>query len=210
VGIALPCGILPIENLAWANKPIRTMDDFKGLKFRTSGWWGEILSNAGASVVMLPGGEVYEALQRRVIDAGEFSIPSMDKDLAFYEIAKYVLGPGVHQITTMLEIVVNEKSWKSLPPDLQAIVKAASQATTLNMLTDLINADMAAVEFLKGKGVQFFHLDPEVQKALKKQAYALIDEKAEKDAFTKEVWESQKKFMAAYNAYRNFTEVQTD
>ena len=44
VGVALPCGILPIENLAWANKPIRTMDDFKGLKFRTSGWWGEILS----------------------------------------------------------------------------------------------------------------------------------------------------------------------
>ncbi len=210
VGIALPCGILPIENLAWANKPIKTMEDFKGLKFRTSGWWGEILSKAGASVVMLPAGEVYESLQRKVIDAGEFSIPSMDKDLAFYEIAKYVLGPGVHQITTMLEIVINEKYWKALPPDLQEVVKAASQATTLNMLTNLINSDMAALEFLKGKGVEFFRLTPDVQKALQKQAYELIDQKAEKDAFTKEVWESQKAFMKAYNSYHKFTEVQTD
>lgn len=210
IGIALPCGILPIENLAWANKPIKSMEDFKGLKFRTSGWWGEILSKAGASVVMLPGGEVYEALQRKVIDAGEFSIPSMDKDLAFYEIAKYVLGPGVHQITTMLEIVINEKYWKNLPPDLQEIVKVASKATTLNMLTKLISSDMAAVEFLKGKGVKFFHLDPAVQKELKKQAFALIDQKAEKDAFTKEVWTSQKAFMEAYNSYEKFTAVQTD
>ena len=70
---------------------------------------------------------MYEALQRNVIDAGEFSIPSMDKDLAFYEIAKYVLGPGVHQITTMLEIVVNDKSWKSLPPDLQEIVRSRAR-----------------------------------------------------------------------------------
>jgi TRAP-type mannitol/chloroaromatic compound transport system substrate-binding protein len=149
LGFAAPCGMLPSENLAWSNKPIRSLEDFKGLKFRTSGFWGEILSEAGASVMMLPAGEIYEALQRNVLDAGEFSIPSMDKDLAFHEIAKYLLVPGIHQPSTFLDITVNKKSWAKLPEDLKAIVKIAAQATTLEMVTLAIHDDIHALNFFE-------------------------------------------------------------
>ncbi len=201
-GFVAPCGIIPPEDLAWSNKPIKSMDDFKGLKFRTSGYWGEILTEAGSSVVMLPAGQIYEALQRNVIDAGEFSIPSMDKTLAFHEIAKYLLVPGIHQPSTILDILVNKKSWEKLPADLQDIVKGAAQMTTMRMLTNSIAKDMEALNFFKQKGVTINYLDPKIQKELYAKAVALMDQKAAKDPFFSKVWESQKKFRKDYNMYK--------
>lgn len=202
LGYAAPCGMLPSENLAWSNKPIRSLEDFKGLKFRTSGFWGEILSEAGASVMMLPAGEIYEALQRNVLDAGEFSIPSMDKDLAFHEIAEYLLVPGIHQPSTFLDITINKKSWEKLPDDLKAIVKNAAQATTLKMVTRAIFEDIQALEFFKEKGVKIEYLDPEIQKELKKKADTLLDQKAAQDPFFAKVLQSQRDFRKGYSDYR--------
>lgn len=202
LGFAAPCGMLPSENLAWSNKPIRSLDDFKGLKFRTSGFWGEILSEAGASVMMLPAGEIYEALQRKVLDAGEFSIPSMDKDLAFHEIAKYLLVPGIHQPSTFLDITVNKKSWAELPEDLQAIVRFAAQATTLEMVTLAIHDDIEALAFFKEKGVQIEYLDPAIQKDLAEKARVLLDKKAAQDPFFAKVLASQRAFRKGYDNYR--------
>ncbi len=201
-GYVAPCGIIPSEDLAWSNKPITTMEDFKGLKFRTSGYWGEILSAAGASVMMLPAGEVYEALQRNVLDAGEFSIPSIDKDLAFYEIADYLLLPGIHQTSTFLDIKINKRSWNKLSEDLKEIVRVASEASTMRLLTRCISRDVPALEFFKEKGVKIQYLDPKIQKELSIKAEALMAAKAAKDPFFKQVWESQKKFRTEYASYK--------
>lgn len=201
LGYATVCGILPSENLAWSNKPIRSMADFKGLKFRTSGFWGEILTEAGAAVVMLPAGEIYEALQRNVIDAGEFSIPSMDKDLAFHETAKYLLVPGIHQPSTLLDITINDGSWQALPEDLKAIVKTAAQATTLKVVTRCINDDIHALAFFKDKGIQIEYLDPTIQKDLLVKANALLDKKAADDPFFAKVLASQRNFRVGYDTY---------
>jgi TRAP-type mannitol/chloroaromatic compound transport system substrate-binding protein len=203
LGYAAPCGIIPSEDLAWSNKPIEKMEDFKGLKFRTSGFWGEILSQAGASVMMLPAGEVYEALQRNVIDAGEFSTPSMDKDLAFYEIAKYLLVPGIHQTSTIIDITINKRSWNKLTPDLQEIVKAAARSTTMRMLTRMISKDMAALKYFKEKGVDIRYLNPEIQKELALKAQQLMEKKAAKDPFFAKVWKSQEAFRKDYQNYKN-------
>lgn len=207
-GFVAPCGIIPPEILAWSNKPIKSIEDFKGLKFRTSGYWGEILSQAGASVVMLPAGQIYEALQRKVIDAAEFSIPSMDKTLAFHEIAEYLLVPGIHQPSTILDIMISQKAWKALPVDLQEIVKGAAQVTTLRMLTNSILKDADAFEFFKAQGITINYLDPAIQKELYAKTLALMDEKAAKDTFIAKVWESQKQFRKHYDNYVGYSTLQ--
>ena len=201
-GFAAPCGIIPSEDLAWSNKPIKSMEDFKGLKFRTSGYWGEILTDAGAAVMMLPAGEIYEALQRKVLDAGEFSIPSMDKTLSFHEIAKYLLVPGIHQPSTILDCIVNKKSWNKLPDDLKAIVQGAAQLTTLRMLTNSIHKDVSALEFFEKKGINIIYLDPEIQKNLYAKALNLMEKKAAKDPMFAKVWKSQRAFRKGFNGYK--------
>ncbi|PIP47166.1 MAG: ABC transporter substrate-binding protein [Deltaproteobacteria bacterium CG23_combo_of_CG06-09_8_20_14_all_51_20] len=201
-GFAAPCGILPAKDLAWSNKPIKSMEDFKGLKFRTSGYWGEILTEAGASVMMLPAGEIYEALQRNVLDAAEFSIPSMDKTLSFHEATKYLLVPGIHQPSTTLDCIINKKSWDKLPDDLKNIVKNAAEVTTMRMLTNSINKDISAIEFFKEKGINVIYLEPGIQKALHAKSVALMGKKAAADPFFAKVWKSQLNFRKGYNSYK--------
>ena len=63
------------EPQGWFRKPIKTVKDFKGIKFRAGGMAAEVFKALGMTVVILPGGEIVPALQRGVIDAGEFSEP---------------------------------------------------------------------------------------------------------------------------------------
>src|SRR5690606_32923006 len=119
--IAMPMGFNTTEFLAWSHVPLRETEDFVGLKYRTTGWWGEILRRMGVSVTTLPGGEVYPALERRVLDATEFASPAADRDLGFYEVTQYFTGPGMHQPTSALELTINRDAWNRLPDDLKAI-----------------------------------------------------------------------------------------
>lgn len=200
-GFVGPGGILPPEDFAWAHKPLRTLDDFKGLKFRTVGFWGEILQRLGASVVTLPGAEVYPSLQRKVLDAAEYSNPNIDYDLGFHEIAKYLHVPGLHQPSSILEIIVNKKSWDALTPDLQSIVRTSAESTTLWLLQASIWRDSIALEKFKAYGTEIIYVDPKIQAEIKRLADALYDEKAAKDPFFAKVLKSQRDFRAKYDAY---------
>jgi TRAP-type mannitol/chloroaromatic compound transport system substrate-binding protein len=126
----------------------------------------------------------------------------MDRTLAFHEISKYLLVPGIHQPSTILDILVSKKSWEALPKDLQEIVRGAAQMTTMRMLTNSITKDIAALQFFKEKGITINYLDPKIQKELYAKGVALMDQKAAKDPFFAKVWESQKKFRKDYNIYK--------
>lgn len=201
-GYVAPLGILPPEDFAWAHKPLRTLEDFKRLKFRTVGFWGEILTELGASVVTLPGSEVYPALQRKVLDAGEFSLPNIDYDLGFHEIVKYLHVPGIHQPSSILELIVNKSSWNALPSDLQAIIKYAAQAATLRGLVRGIWLDGPALEKFKEYGTEIIYIDPKVQQELKKKAEELYTRKTAEDPFFAKVLESQRKWAKTYETYK--------
>src|SRR5262245_19295580 len=89
---AVVSGIGPTEIFAHSHKPIRTADDLKGMKFRTTGAWAAILKDYfGASPTVLPAGEIYTALERRVIDGTEYITPSINLATGLHNIAKYVV-----------------------------------------------------------------------------------------------------------------------
>ena len=88
------CGTIPPEAAGWFRNPINSVDDLKGLKFRAAGVGGEILSEFGMSVTMLPGGELYQALETGVLDATEFSMPTVDEQLGFFQVAKHYYLPA--------------------------------------------------------------------------------------------------------------------
>jgi TRAP-type mannitol/chloroaromatic compound transport system substrate-binding protein len=155
----------------------------------------------GASVTTLAGSEVYPSLERKVIDAAEYSLPNIDYDLGFHEIAKYMHVPGVHQPSSILELIVSKKSWEALPKDLQELVKAVAAETTLMSLMHGIKLDTEAVEKFKQHGTEFVSIPPETQKEIKKRAEALYDKKAASDPFFKKVIESQRAWLAKYEPY---------
>ena len=200
-----PLGFTGPETLAWANKKIEKMDDWKGLKYRGAGWWAEVLRNNGVSVTTLPPGELYQALERGVVDALEFSTPNDDRNLGYFEIAKYNTGPGMHQPHTVYYLGIGKSSWDALPDDLKALVEITARATTLWSYTRDLQKSMEANDYFKSKGVTQVKVDEESQLKLQADIFALLDKKAkEQGGLFAETWDSIKAYRKRFLEFEGF------
>ena len=196
--ISFPCGIRPPEAFAHSHKPIRTLDDFKGLKMRTVGAWAQILPGLGASVVSLPGGEVYQALERKVIDATEWATPGENVISGFHEIAKYVIVPGAHQPSAPFEITINKGKWDALSDELKAVLEEAAELTTFQSWVRIGRLDMGAMEKFRKTGNEIIFLSPETQKRAHELGKAWAAKIAQDNAWFKKVYDSQNTFEAEW------------
>lgn len=203
-GFVGACGLNTAEDFLWAHKPIGSLADFKGLKIRTVGYWGEIATKLGARVVTLPGGEVYSALEKKIIDAAEFANPQANFVMGFQEVCKYVHVPGIHQPTSMLELIVNKKSWDKLPDDLKGIVKEAAKAVTLEGWAHCIMEDAKAIKKYQENGNVIVKLSKQLMSEIKTYADELYKEKAAKDAFFAKVFNSQQAVRGEYAFWASF------
>ena len=192
--ISFPCGIRPPEAFAHSHKPIRTLDDFKGLKMRTVGAWAQILPGLGASVVSLPGGEVYQALERKVIDATEWATPGENVISGFHEIAKYIIVPGSHQPSAPFEITINKKKWDALSDELKSVLEEAAELTTYQSWVRIGRLDMGALEEFRKTGNEIIYLSPETQKRAHELGKAWAAKIAQDNAWFKKVYDSQNAF----------------
>jgi TRAP-type mannitol/chloroaromatic compound transport system substrate-binding protein len=129
--VAFPHGVSPPESGIRSNKPINSLNDFKGLKIRMSGKpQGMLLKDLQASHSVLSGSELYQALEKGVIDATEWATPAGDWDMGLQEVTRYWLIPaGWHQPASTYNVMINKKSWEELPDHLKRIIKIAAEAT---------------------------------------------------------------------------------
>jgi len=194
-------GPIAMEDFMWSKKPLRKIEDFKGLKMRMMPLMGDVLSKNGMSVVFMPGGEIMPNLQRGVITAAEYSIPAFDKTLGIWEICKYVMLPGIHQPASATELLVNKKAYMALPDDLKAILGAAIGKMRLDNWLWMESKNVEAVEFFKEKGIETVVMDPETIKTMVKWAEEYLDEMSAKDEFFAKVWNSQKAFSKKWYPY---------
>lgn len=198
VGVSI-AQITRAEMFGFSNKPLNTLDDFKGLKFRTAGDWGEILTDYfGASVIFLPGGEIYEAFQRGVIDGFEYGSPSLNWPLGFHEIAKYGVFPGIHAPAVIAPYVVNTDAWAELPDDLRSIAEEEWLAEAIRFYCESAVEDMEVVQRYKDYGLEFLYVPEEVQKEVVAASQDFYGKKAAEDAFFARVWGSVSEFMESW------------
>jgi TRAP-type mannitol/chloroaromatic compound transport system substrate-binding protein len=187
-------GPISMESFMWSKKPLRKIEDFKGLKLRMMPLMGDVLAKHGFSTVFMPGGEIMPNLQRGVITAAEYSIPAFDKTLGIWEVCKYVMIPGIHQPATATELLVNKQAWADLPDDLKLIVEAVIGKFRLDNYLWMENKNLDAIDFFKEKGIEFITMDPETVATFTKWAFDYMDELAAKDEFFAKVWHSQQAF----------------
>lgn len=179
--VYLPHGVIPPESGLRGNKPIRSLEDFKGLKVRMSGAiQGMVLKDIGASQVMLAGGEVYQALEKGVIDGGEFSGPGIDWGMSFQEVTTYWAAPGWHQPGTVLGVMINKKEWDRLSTEVQETLKNIAMANFLWSSTYWENSNIGGTKKWMDKGVKVTKLSSEeitkLQKLRNKHLEALSKE----------------------------------
>lgn len=196
-----PGGITHAETMAWSHRPLRRLEDFRGLRYRAPGYWGEILRGLGVAVVTIPAAELYTSMERRVIDATEFSTPYADRSLRFHEVARYFNVPGMHQPTCFFELLINRTAWDRLPADLKIIVEEAAKATTLWALTHDLHQSMEAIDFFRRRGNQQVTLEPQAQWEIYRASMEFLRRQAEANAFFREVFDSAFRYHQRVAAY---------
>ena len=103
------------ETSGWFRNEITSLNQLKGLKMRFFGLGAQVMTKLGVSTQLLAGADIYPALERGVIDATEFSMPDIDIDLGFYQVAKNNYYPGWHQQVSVSELLMNKAAWEALP-----------------------------------------------------------------------------------------------
>ena len=193
---------MPAQPLGWFKEQIKKSSQMKGLKYRTVGLAADVLGEMGMSVVQLPGGEIQPAMKSGLIDAAEFNNPTSDSDFGMQDVSKHYHLASFHQSQEAFEITFNKKKFDGLAPELQKILEYASEAensnffwhNTLRYADDLVK--------LKNKlGVNVYRTPDSVMADQLKAWDVITDKFSKKDAFFKEVVESQKVYAKKVMAY---------
>lgn len=109
------------DQFLFSKKPVRKLEDFKGLKMRVhSVSIAQLAAGLGGEPLTIAFAEVYTALERGTLDAG-FTAASPGYSQKWYEVTKYLVGPLTQVV--QLPIIINKNVWKKLPPDLQQILQ---------------------------------------------------------------------------------------
>ena len=182
------------QGLGWFKKPINSLKDLKGMKYRIYGIGAETYGRLGVAVVTLPGGEIVAAMERGVIQGAEWINCLEDKKLGLHKVAKYYYTPGMHEPVTGAQLVFNKDVWAKMPADLQETVKVASVYATMqrNFAFNRETAD-ACQELLK-EGVQIRRTPDDILKNFLDTWEKIQAEYVAKDAFYAKVIASQKKY----------------
>jgi TRAP-type mannitol/chloroaromatic compound transport system substrate-binding protein len=197
------CGLIGPEAAGWFRNEIKSVADLKGLKIRFAGLGGQVIQKAGASVTLLPGGEIFQALEKGAIDATEFSMPAIDEKLGFDKIVKFNYYPGWHQTFTSFHLVVNKGVWDKLSAPAQALLELGCTAGVTRNLAKGEAIQGAVIANFKTKGVNARQLPLDLLRELEKLTVQVMEEQSAKDPLFRKVYKSQKAFLATYRVWKS-------
>jgi TRAP-type mannitol/chloroaromatic compound transport system substrate-binding protein len=198
--VPFPGGNTGVQMGGWFNVEIDSLEDFQGLQMRIPGLGGEVFERAGGTAVAMPGGDMFTALQTGAIDATEWVGPYNDLAFGLHEIAEYYYYPGWQEPGPVMETLINDEAWASLPPDLQAIVRAATRAMNEDMLAEYTSRNQRALRDLVDEhGVKLRRFPPDVLQRLRTIADEVVAEMGTRSPMAERIY-------ASYSAYKENVE----
>ncbi|SFH54379.1 TRAP transporter substrate-binding protein [Modicisalibacter xianhensis] len=186
----LPCFISPQETGGWYNKEINKPEDFEGLSMRISGLGAKVLNKLGASTQLVPGSEIYLALERGRVDATEFSVPQVDAAMGFDEVAEYYYFPGWHQSASWFSLLINQQVWDEYSDERKAQFETACRATLQWAMAEAPPEQVRTIHQLEEKGVKVRRFPDEVISALQDAWVEVRQEEMQNNPDFKEAYES--------------------
>jgi TRAP-type mannitol/chloroaromatic compound transport system substrate-binding protein len=197
------CSLDAPEASGWFREEITSVDDLKGLKMRFLGLGALTMEKLGVSTQLLAPADVYPALERGVIDGTELSVPAVDLNLGFYEIAKHYYFPGWHQPATLVDLMINLPRWQELSDTHRAQIEVACRASIVDNLALAESLQFKALQELQAKGVQLHRWPPEMLAAFETAWHEVAAEQAAADADFKRAWDSLQAFRADYKIWND-------
>ncbi len=185
-------GPMPTQPLGWFKKPVEKAEDLAGLKYRTVGLSADLFKEMGAAVTILGGGEIVPAMDRGLLEAAEFNNPSSDRVLGFPDVSKDYMLQSYHQSAECFEIMFNKAKYDALAPDLQAILKYATESASADMSWKAMDRYSKDLEAMKAESGVKVHRTPDAVLQAQLAAWDKVITAQSQEPFFAKVVESQK------------------
>jgi TRAP-type mannitol/chloroaromatic compound transport system substrate-binding protein len=208
--VNFPMGNTGAQMGGWFRREIKSLADFKGTKFRVGGFGGRIVERIGGVPQNIPGGEIYQALEKGTIDAAEWVGPYDDLKLGFVKVAPNYAYPGWWEGGPSLELHVNTKAYDSLSPEYKAIIECASTYAHVDMQAKYDGKNAQALKTLVSQGAKLFPFPADMMDAAFKTSMDYYSELSAKNANWKRVYDDYSTFRRDSNLWFRFTEANFD
>jgi len=208
--ISFPGGNTGSQMGGWYRKEIKSVKDIKGMKMRIGGFAGKILERMGGVPQNIPGGEIYQSLEKGTIDAAEWVGPYDDQKLGFNKVAPFYYYPGWWEGGPQLDFFINQKAYDALSPENKAIVEAAASEAHVVMQARYDARNPNALKQLVGAGTKLRPFPNDVMAEAFKQSMAVYDELNGKNPEWAKIYADYSKFRADQNLWFRFTEATFD
>ena len=211
VGIVnFPMGNTGAQMGGWYRKEIKSLADIKGLKFRVGGFGGKVIERIGAVPQNIPGGEIYQALEKGTIDAAEWVGPYDDQKLGFNKVAPFYYYPGWWEGGPQLDLFINTKAYESLTPEYKAIIENAAAYAHTDMQAKYDYRNPAALKTLVSQGAKLHPFPKDVMAAAFKSALEVYAELSASNPAWKKIYEDYAAYRRDANLWFKFTEAGFD
>ena len=208
--VNFPGGNTGAQMGGWFRKEIKTLEDLKGLKMRLGGFAGKVLTRMGVVPQNIPGGEIYQALEKGTIDATEWIGPYDDEKLGFQKVAKNYYYPGFWEGGAQLDFYVNKTAFNALSKDYQGMVEVAASYAHTEMQARYDNRNPAALKRLVGGGAKLLPFPKVVMDEAFKQSMALYSELSASNPAWNKIYSDYSAFRKEQNLWFRFTEASFD
>jgi TRAP-type mannitol/chloroaromatic compound transport system substrate-binding protein len=199
---SLDCNAIGPETSGWFRQPVESLESLRGLKMRFFGLGAQVMQKLGVSTQLLAGADIYPALERGVIDATEFSMPAMDIDLGFYQVAKNNYFPGWHQQVSVNELLMHKPAWDALSDQHKAMVElACGEQIHYNYAETEANNPNAMNKMVEENGVQVRRWTDQELAAFEEAWLVVLEEQSAADPNFKKVADSYLAFREGYKSW---------
>ena len=208
--VNFPAGNTGTQMGGWYRKEIKSVADIKGLKFRVGGFAGKVIERMGGVPQNIPGGEIYQALEKGTIDAAEWIGPYDDLKLGFNKVAPNYYYPGWWEGGPQLDLFVNSKAYNGLSAEYKAILQAACSFAHTEMQAKYDAKNPEALRQLVGSGTKLFRFTRDVMDTAFKESMALYSDISAKNANWKKIYTDYANFRKDQNLWFRFAESSFD
>ncbi|HLL11311.1 MAG TPA: TRAP transporter substrate-binding protein [Rubrivivax sp.] len=204
--VSFPGGNTGAQMGGWWRKEIKSLADMKGSKFRVGGFGGKVIERIGGVPQNIPGGEIYQSLEKGTIDAAEWVGPYDDEKLGFFKVAPFYAYPGWWEGGPQLDFFINDKAYNGLSAEYKAIVEAAASHAHVDMQAKYDARNPAALKRLVAGGAKLFRFPRDVMDAAFKESMALYSELSASNPGWKKIYDDYANFRRDQNLWFRFTE----
>jgi len=204
--IGFPAGNTGAQMGGWFKQKLEGLQSLQGLKMRIPGLGGEVMAQLGVNVQVLPGGEVYLALDRGAIDAAEWTGPYDDEKLGFARAARFYYYPGWWEPGPTLNALVNQKAWNQLPIEYKEIFETACYEANLTMLSSYDTLNGSALQRLIKGGTELVPYDYSILQAAKAASFQLYADISAKDQDFRRLFNQWQKFRNEVSSWNKINE----